>query len=94
MPKLIATDEEMKMEIFFFSRTKLQEFKTFASEAKASSSSGGLDWISTNDALLALLWCCVTTARRYKDTNSDNNAMLKFVMAVNERPCCSYCWIT
>lgn len=45
-------------EIFFFSKAKLQELKKMVSKLASDETS----WISTNDALASLIWCCVTAA--------------------------------
>ena len=47
-------------EIFFFSDSKLFELKQMAS--LGSSATRSADWISTNDALASLLYCCITDA--------------------------------
>lgn len=49
-------------EMFFFPRTKLNELKELAGKAETNPKSDDTEWISTNDALASLLWCCITTA--------------------------------
>lgn len=48
---------EVQLDIFFFSREKLSELKTMASITESRSESN--DWISTSDALCALLTLCI-----------------------------------
>ena len=65
-------------EIFFFSKAKLKELKQMASKLETDETS----WISTNDALASLIWCCVTTAYKtgiHNDSEStkDRNGSVK-----------------
>lgn len=53
-------------EIFFFSQAKLKELKQMASKLESDE----ISWISTNDALSCLIWCCVTAA--YKDNKLES----------------------
>ena len=53
-------------EVFFFPRAKLDELKEMVSKLETDETS----WISTNDALASLIWCCVTAAQK---TNIHNN---------------------
>lgn len=71
-------------EIFFFSRAKLKELKQMASKLETDETS----WISTNDALASLIWCCVTTAYKtdiHNDSEStkDRNGSVK--RQINEK---------
>lgn len=52
-------------EMFFFSKAKLRELKEMASRLEGDETS----WISTNDALASLMWCCVTAAHKTKIQN-------------------------
>ena len=48
-------------EIFFFSARRLQELKeTLTASLNANGETDGKAWISTHDALVSLLWCCIT----------------------------------
>ena len=50
-------EQEVQYDTFFFSREKLAELKTMASITESHSKSNG--WISTSDALCALLTLCI-----------------------------------
>lgn len=50
-------EQEVQYDTFFFSREKLAELKTMASVTESRSKSNG--WISTSDALCALLTFCI-----------------------------------
>jgi hypothetical protein len=60
IPK-VATDSEVDTDIFFFPSSALRELKILASPLGNTGSTHS--WISTNDALVALCYCCITTAR-------------------------------
>ena len=77
-PNKYPTDEEMKTEIFYFSHKNLHELKTLATKSAFAKDPSA--WISTNDALSALLWCCVSAARKHAA-----NDQLTFVRVVNSR---------
>ena len=68
--------------IFFFSRTKLDELKSMASRKERAETGSG--WISTNDALCSLFGCCVHSAGTLDDENDDEQAVIG--VAVNMRP--------
>lgn len=53
-----AQDDDVVGEIFFFSRDKLSELKKLASTPA--------HWISTNDALASLFYCCITDINKAK----------------------------
>ena len=68
IPKTTTPDPESSKvisHIFFFSASKLRDLKQTASEMQADKT--GAQWISTNDALSALLWCCISTAWKSAD---------------------------
>ena len=46
--------------IFFFPKAKLKELKEMVSKLESDETS----WISTNDALVSLIWCCLTAAQQ------------------------------
>lgn len=48
--------------MFFFAKSKLAELKNMASAGEAGEEDGAA-WVSTNDALCALLGCCIASAR-------------------------------
>lgn len=60
IPK-ISVDSEVETEIFSFPSSALRELKILASPLGKAGSNP--NWISTNDALAALCYCCITTAR-------------------------------
>lgn len=65
-------------EIFFFSKAKLKDLKEMASRLESDEKS----WISTNDALASLLWCCITAAHKTDvhknlESNRDKNGSVK-----------------
>ncbi|KAK0510684.1 hypothetical protein JMJ35_007116 [Cladonia borealis] len=47
-------------ELFFFTKAKLKELKEMVSKLESDETS----WISTNDALASLIWCCVIAAKK------------------------------
>lgn len=60
-PTKVGEDSEVNTDIFFFPSSALRELKILASPLEDIGSN--LTWISTNDALVALCYCCITTAR-------------------------------
>lgn len=60
-PRKVFADSAVETDIFFFPSSALRELKILASPPEKTGSS--LTWISTNDALAALCYCCITTAR-------------------------------
>lgn len=55
-------------EIFFFPARRLRELKEgVAASFKTDGGTDGNAWISTHDALVSLLWCCIT--QTWKDSN-------------------------
>lgn len=57
----VSADSEVETDIYFFPSFALRKLKILASPFRKVDS--GPDWISTNDALAALCYCCITTAR-------------------------------
>ena len=51
--------------IFFFPKVKLKELKEMVSKLESDETS----WISTNDALVSLIWCCLTAAQKTNTLN-------------------------
>ena len=58
--------DPLAAEIFFFSKAKLKDLKEMISKLEGDETS----WISTNDALASLIWCCATVAHK---TDIHNN---------------------
>ena len=55
-------------EIFFFSAARLRELKEIVTASReAEKQPESKAWISTHDALVSLLWCCIT--QTWKDSN-------------------------
>ena len=88
-PRAHSTVEQprAKAAVFFFSDVCLARLKIAAT--KANSTVGdedrqSTDWISTNDALSALLWCSITSARE-GDAAKTSTTVSWFRMAVDCR---------
>ncbi len=54
-------------EMFFFPRAKLNELKELAAKGETDTENVTTDWISTNDALASLLWCCIIAAKKKRE---------------------------
>ena len=83
LPKVIEN------EVFFVSRSKLATLKSVVSASIASAVSGPSNgeiptYISTNDALSALLFACITEARR-SIQSTDTQQKIPFALAVSGR---------
>ena len=81
--------KEVDTEIFFFSRSKLAALKSVVSASVASMVPSSEDckapsYISTNDALSALLFACVTEARK-PFCPTDTQQTIPFALAVSGR---------
>ena len=66
--------------VFFFSDDSLQRLKELANEG-----SNDLSWVSTNDALVALIWSRITSARLATSNSVDLYTPSLLVMTVNGR---------
>ncbi|KAH0566018.1 hypothetical protein GP486_000590 [Trichoglossum hirsutum] len=88
-PAASPTLPKMDPRIFYFSATSLASLKDTVSAALPRADEGTLKpWISTNDALSALLWSCITSARMPRlqsNLMKDGNAESAFGMAVDGR---------
>lgn len=78
--------KDVDSEIFFIPRSKLAKLKSVLSAfvASAAPSPGDSRYISTNDALSALLFACVTEARRPIKSN-DPQQTIPFAITVSGR---------
>ena len=81
--------KEVETEIFFFSRSKLAALKSAVSAAVASTVPNSNDtktapYVSTNDALSALLFTCVTQARKI-DKTADTQEAIPLAVTVSGR---------
>ena len=75
---------DVQSRIYFFSDKALGRLKLAATVP----STNGMEcatWISTNDALIALFWCCITSARMVDSKRATSEIFPLFAMAVNGR---------
>lgn len=79
------SSESVLSAVFFFSDEALERLKMAATEPGADDGDEGTAWISTNDALIALFWCCITSARVAGSTRATCEIFPLFAMAVNGR---------
>ena len=79
------SSEDVHSTIFFFSDEALARLKLAATMPGTNSGDEGTRWISTNDALIALLWCCITSARLAESQRATSEVFPLFAMAVNGR---------
>lgn len=70
---------------FFFSDEALGRLKMAATMPGPDYGDDSTAWISTNDALIALFWCCITHARVAESTKVTSEIHPLFAMAVNGR---------
>ena len=80
-----TSSEDVHSAVFFFSDEALGLLKTAATTPGLEDRDDSTTWISTNDALTALLWCCVTSARAAHSTTAKSEIFPLFAMAVNGR---------
>ena len=71
--------------VFFFPSEALERLKMAAKGPGIDDADQGTAWISTNDALIALFWCCITSARVAENTRATGEIFPLFAMAVNGR---------
>ena len=77
--------ENVHSATFFFSDEALGRLKMAATMLDPGKEDDGTTWISTNDALIALFWCCITSARVAESTRPTSEIFPFFGMAVNAR---------
>lgn len=79
--------ENVDSAVFFLSDESLARLKSAATMPVPDIAEGKADIakISTNDALTALFWCCITSARIADSTNSPEKIVARFAMAMNGR---------
>ena len=77
--------ESVRSATFFFSDEALGHLKMAATTSGTDDGDEGNAWISTNDALIALFWCCITSARVSESTKPTSEIFPLFAMAVNGR---------
>lgn len=71
--------------IFFFSDEALGRLKLAATVPSLGDGLECTTWISTNDALTALFWCCISSARVAESKRATSEIFPLFAMAVNGR---------
>ena len=84
----ISDSPTVETAIFFFSDASLRLLKSAASHRRVNvieNTQEATASISTNDALCALLWCGITSARQRESTSLASNMPAVFCMAVNGR---------
>ena len=79
------SSESVHSATFFFSDEALGRLKLGATMPGSDDGGEGAAWISTNDALIALFWCCITAARVAGSTRPTSEISPLFAMAVNGR---------
>lgn len=79
------SSEDVHSATFFFSDEALGRLKVAATMSGSEGEEEATTWISTNDALIALFWCCITSARVADSTRSTSEIFPLFAMAVNGR---------
>lgn len=79
------SSENVHSATFFFPDEALGRLKTAATMPCPDTGDEGTAWISTNDALIALFWCCITSARVFESTRAISEIYTLFAMAVNGR---------
>lgn len=72
-------------EIFFFPREKLIELKGLAAKEETDTKSENAEWISTNDALASLLWCCMVATVKKRERSLRERMNNKAVVAEAKR---------
>ncbi len=70
--------------VFFLSDENLERLKSSAIRTE-SQDMQGKSWVSTNDALIALFWCSITSARLSEGLADAANIFPRFGMAMNGR---------
>ena len=74
-------DSEVETDVFFFPSFSLRKLKILASPFVKTNSDP--NWISTNDALAALCYCCITTARTPHP--ADHSAVIQLAQTLDGR---------
>ena len=76
---------DVQSRIYFFSDKALGRLKLAATVPSTNNGVECATWVSTNDALIALFWCCVTSARMVECKRAPSEIFPLFGMAVNGR---------
>ena len=76
---------DVESRIYFFSDNALGRLKLAATVPSTNNGVECATWVSTNDALIALLWCCVTSARMVESKRATSEIFPLFAMTVNGR---------
>ena len=73
-----AKGSQRQIAIFFFSKSKLVELKRMASARETEKDNDA--WISTNDALCALIGCCRISSAKDQDRQASDRCILQMVV--------------
>ena len=76
---------DVQSSVFFFSDQALERLKLAATVPSTNDGVECATWVSTNDAIVALLWCCVTAARMAGNKQATSGIFPLFAMAVDGR---------
>ena len=76
---------DVQSRIYFFSDKALGRLKLAATVPSTNDGVECATWVSTNDALIALFLCCVTSARMVESKRAKSEIFPLFAMAVNGR---------
>lgn len=76
---------DVQSRIYFLSDKALERLKLAATVPSTNDGVESATWVSTNDALIALFWCCVTSARMVESKRATSEIFPLFAMAVNGR---------
>ena len=76
---------DVQSRIYFFSDEALGRLKLAATVPSTHDGVECATWVSTNDALIALFWCCMTSARMVESKRATSEIFPLFAMAVNGR---------
>ncbi|KAF7890228.1 hypothetical protein EAF00_008543 [Botryotinia globosa] len=79
-PYVSVSSDVVGTGVFFFSDDSLRRLKELANEG-----SNDLSWVSTNDALVALIWSRITSARAATSKSVEPSTPSLLVMTVNGR---------
>lgn len=78
-----------RVEIFFFSASRLRDLKeAVTASIKAEGQTESKAWISTHDALVSLLWCCITQSWKdsnYSDRDSNPDPLSRLLWQIASR---------
>ena len=76
---------DVQSRIYFLSDKALERLKLAATVPSTNDEMECATWVSTNDALIALFWCCVSSARMVGSKRATSEIFPLFAMAVDGR---------